>query len=140
MTDAGARALLKPMVFAKLLQAAAIGEGDRVLDVGCATGYSAAVLAQLAGACRAGGRSARSRAARRDSRGAARQCGGRDRPACGGLARQGAPYDVILLEGACEVVPEALLAPAQGGRAAACRRRQRTMGKATIYRKAAGGP
>ena len=43
------RALLKPMVFAKLLQAAGIGETDRVLDVGCATGYSAAVLAKLAG-------------------------------------------------------------------------------------------
>src|SRR6185295_9790962 len=39
------RALLKPMVFAKLLQAAAIGPDDTVLDVGCATGYSAAVLA-----------------------------------------------------------------------------------------------
>src|SRR2546423_11410594 len=44
----GARALLKPMVFAKLVQAAAIGAQDRVLDVGCATGYSSAVLAKLA--------------------------------------------------------------------------------------------
>ena len=37
------------MVLAKLLQAPAIAATDRVLDVGCATGYGAAVLAQLAG-------------------------------------------------------------------------------------------
>ena len=45
---APARRLLKPMVLAKLIQAADVAETDRVLDVGCATGYSAAVLAQLA--------------------------------------------------------------------------------------------
>ena len=37
------------MVLAKLIQATGIGAGDRVLDVGCATGYGAAVLARLAG-------------------------------------------------------------------------------------------
>src|SRR6476619_3661462 len=42
------RHLLKPMVLAKLIQAAAVKPGDRVLDVGCATGYSAALLARLA--------------------------------------------------------------------------------------------
>src|SRR5215813_7056915 len=44
VTQPGGRCLLKPMVLAKLIQAADIGEGDRVLDVGCATGYSSAVL------------------------------------------------------------------------------------------------
>ena len=43
------RRLLKPMVFAKLIHAAVIASSDRVLDVGCATGYGAAVLARLAG-------------------------------------------------------------------------------------------
>src|SRR5215813_11845914 len=42
--ETGGRCLLKPMVLAKLIQAAEVGEGDRVLDVGCATGYSSAVL------------------------------------------------------------------------------------------------
>src|ERR1043166_6077630 len=51
-TSAPVRRLLKPMVLAKLIQAAAIGAGERVLDVGCATGYSAAVLARLSGADR----------------------------------------------------------------------------------------
>lgn len=45
-----ARALLRPMVLAKLVQLAHVGEGDLVLDVGCATGYSTALLASLAGA------------------------------------------------------------------------------------------
>src|SRR3989442_11184305 len=41
------RRLLKPMVLAKLIQAAEVSEQNRVLDVGCATGYSSALLANL---------------------------------------------------------------------------------------------
>ena len=37
------------MVLAKLIQAAELEATDRVLDVGCATGYGAAVLARIAG-------------------------------------------------------------------------------------------
>ena len=37
------------MVLAKLIQAAELEATDRVLDVGCATGYTAAVLAHIAG-------------------------------------------------------------------------------------------
>jgi protein-L-isoaspartate(D-aspartate) O-methyltransferase len=44
----GGRYLMEPLVFAGLLQAAHIKPADVVLDVGCATGYSAAVLARLA--------------------------------------------------------------------------------------------
>jgi len=43
-----ARRLLKPMVLAKLVQAAAVQASDHVLDVGCASGYSSALLARLA--------------------------------------------------------------------------------------------
>ena len=43
------RRLLKPMVLAKLIQAAAITDTDHVLDVGCGTGYSTALLTHLAG-------------------------------------------------------------------------------------------
>jgi len=43
------RVLLKPMVLAKLIQAARVRSSDHVLDVGCGTGYSSAVLARLAG-------------------------------------------------------------------------------------------
>ena len=51
LKDAGAatRSLLKPMVLAKLIQAADLAPDANVLVIGCATGYSAAVLAKVAG-------------------------------------------------------------------------------------------
>ncbi len=42
------RGLMAPRTFAKLLQLAKIDEGDVVLDVGCATGYSSAVIYRIA--------------------------------------------------------------------------------------------
>lgn len=42
------RYLMEPMVFARLLQLAEIGSEDLVLDIGCGTGYSSAVIARLA--------------------------------------------------------------------------------------------
>ncbi|MFP6735481.1 MAG: protein-L-isoaspartate O-methyltransferase [Rhodospirillales bacterium] len=49
LTLGGGRYLMEPMAFAMLLQAAEIGGDDVVLDIGCATGYSSAVLARFAG-------------------------------------------------------------------------------------------
>ena len=46
--EATSRYLMEPMPFARLVQAADVRSSDLVLDVGCATGYSAAVLSQLA--------------------------------------------------------------------------------------------
>lgn len=46
---AGGRATLDPMTLAKLVQLAAPKPGEKVLVVGCGLGYSAAILAQLAG-------------------------------------------------------------------------------------------
>jgi protein-L-isoaspartate(D-aspartate) O-methyltransferase len=43
------RYLIKPAVLAKMLQAAEIEATDRVLVVGCATGYAAAVVSRFAG-------------------------------------------------------------------------------------------
>ena len=42
------RILLAPRVLAKLIQHLEVGDGDLLLDIGCATGYSTAILAQLA--------------------------------------------------------------------------------------------
>lgn len=44
----GARWLMEPMVFARLLQAAEIDKSEVVLDIGCGTGYGTAVLSRLA--------------------------------------------------------------------------------------------
>jgi protein-L-isoaspartate(D-aspartate) O-methyltransferase len=43
------RFLLAPRTLAKLIQLLEIDAGDAVLDVGCASGYSTAILARLAG-------------------------------------------------------------------------------------------
>ncbi len=43
------RYLLAPPLLARLVDAAGIHEGDLVLDIGCASGYSTAILAQLVG-------------------------------------------------------------------------------------------
>ena len=44
----GGRYLMEPMVLARMMQALELDSGDLVLDVGCASGYSSAVLARLA--------------------------------------------------------------------------------------------
>src|SRR5260221_13785221 len=43
------RYLIKPVVLAKMLQAAEIKATDRVVVVGCASGYAAAILPQFDG-------------------------------------------------------------------------------------------
>jgi protein-L-isoaspartate(D-aspartate) O-methyltransferase len=112
------RSLLAPRTFAKLLQLAEIGPGDSVLDVGCTTGYSTAVLSRIARRvigleedadlvriaidvlhnCDAGNASIV------------------QGPLTGGN-RASAPFDVIVLEGAFEQPPERLIAQlAEGGR------------------------
>ena len=103
------RCLLKPVVLAKMLQAAAVSETDRVLVVGCATGYSAAVVSRIAGqvfatepdAALAG--EARTTLAKL---GAANVTVTVAEPVAGDPAH--GPYDVIMLDGATEIVPERL--------------------------------
>jgi protein-L-isoaspartate(D-aspartate) O-methyltransferase len=103
------RALLKPMVLAKLIQAAEVRRGDRVLDVGCGTGYSAAVLARLAGSVIALEEDA---GLTRQAKQALAAIGAAQVEVVVGPLIAGwpadAPYDVILLDGAAEIVPEAL--------------------------------
>ena len=111
------RYLLDPRSFAKLLQLAEIGPEDRVLDVGCGTGYSAAVLARLAGEVIALEQDADLvRAASELLANAV----GKVEVVQGGLiegVKGQAPYDVIFVNGAVEQIPETLLGQlAEGGR------------------------
>lgn len=103
------RYIMEPSPFAKLLQLADIRAGDVVLDIGCGTGYSAAVLSRLASSVIA---------LESDASLAERATGilgnlGFDNavvvhgPLQAGYAAEG-PYDVIVLEGAVGEIPPAL--------------------------------
>src|ERR1044072_3159060 len=129
--------LLKPIVFGKLLQAAGIKESERVLDVGCATGYSAAVLAKLAANVVALEEDAALAASAKSNLADAANVSVVTGPLTAG-SPQGGPYDVILLEGRSEVAPEPLCAQlGEGGRLLAVIG-SAPMGKATIYTNAGG--
>ncbi len=103
------RYLIKPVVLAKMLQAASIAEADRVLVVGCATGYAAAIVAHLAGEVFATESDAALASA---ARATLSQIGitnvtiGNAEAAVGDAAH--GPYDVIVLDGATEIEPTAL--------------------------------
>lgn len=115
------RVLLDPRVFAKLLDALAVGPRDLVLDVGCGLGYSAAVLARMAEAVvalesdPAMAAEAERLIALHSVDNAVVQAG----PLDAGVAAHG-PFDAIMIEGAVEVLPETIAAQLKpGGRVAA---------------------
>lgn len=112
------RFLIKAQLTGKLLQAAEIGAGDSVLVVGCATGYLAALAARLASQVTATECDSALAAKAKDafaSLGLANvTC---KAAACTEGAPAAAPYDVIILNGATEVAPDALLGQLkEGGR------------------------
>lgn len=111
---ASGRHLLAPLVLGLLLQRAAVQPGERVLVVGSASGYSAAVLARL-GAAVTALESDAALVAMAEAAGVQTVSG----PLVDGWA-PAAPYDVILFEGAIAAVPPAIAAQlAPGGRIAA---------------------
>lgn len=110
------RFLVKPVLTAKMLQAADIAAADNVLIVGCATGYAGAIAAKLA---------AKVTATESDP---ALVTKGNEILAQLGLSNvtfkvaeaaagdpEGAPYDVIILNGATEVTPETLYGQLKDG-------------------------
>ncbi len=133
------RYIIEPMVFARLLQAAAVGKTDAVLDVGCATGYSAAVLARLASVVVAVEEDATLAAEASNTLGGvgAENAAVIRGPLNAGYAAQ-APYDVIVLEGAVEEVPATLFEQlGEGGRLVAVIA-GRGIGKATLFSRTGG--
>jgi protein-L-isoaspartate(D-aspartate) O-methyltransferase len=112
------RFLLDPRSFAKMLMLAEIRPTDSVLDVGCATGYSAVVLSKLA----------RTVVALEQDAGLVQLASDLVPAAAaantvvvqGSLAdgfKSRAPYDVIVIEGGIERQPESLCSQlSEGGR------------------------
>jgi len=134
-----ARRLLKPMVLAKLVQAAALQASDHVLDVGCASGYSSALLARLARSVIA---LEEDEALFRLARENLKAVGADNVAVAAGPLTQGcqatAPYDVIFLNGASEVAPDALCRELKaGGRLVAVVGRAPTA-QAMLYRSVGG--
>ena len=112
------RYLMEPMVFARMLQSATTEGGEIALDVGCATGYSAAVMANLVGtvvaveADEALAATATANLTSLEADNAVVMVG--DHTV--GYAEQG-PYDVIVIEGQVADVPQALTDQlSEGGR------------------------
>lgn len=134
-----ARRLLKPMVLAKMIQLAEIEPTDHVLDVGCASGYSAALLAQLAGTVVALEEDA-ALAASAEAELAALGAGNTKTvrgPLAAGWAATG-PYDAIVVEGVVEVEPETLLAQLKDGGRLVCILGRNAAPKVMLYRSVNG--
>jgi protein-L-isoaspartate(D-aspartate) O-methyltransferase len=139
---APARYLLSPMVQARLMQLAEVEPSDNVLDIGCTTGYSTAILARLA--AHVVGLEAEPELAKA-ARENLTELKGPNSDIVEGILLEGwadlGPYDVILLEGSVPQVPEALFAQLkEAGRllGVLTPRPNMRQGKAAVFIKAGG--
>jgi protein-L-isoaspartate(D-aspartate) O-methyltransferase len=112
------RFLIKPRVIAKILQAAGIKDTDKVLVAGSAAGYTAALVARLAGQVTATETDPTQAAKARE---VLAQLGIGNVTFRAAAAAEGdpsnAPFDVIVLDGATEITPDRLFAQIkEGGR------------------------
>jgi protein-L-isoaspartate(D-aspartate) O-methyltransferase len=126
------RFLAAPAVLGQLLNALEAQPGERALVVGAGTGYSAAVLASM-------GLEVTALESSPELAGKAKELGVEEveGPLDAGH-RQGAPYDLILIEGAVEVIPGAIVDQlAEGGRLGAALA-DRGVTRLIVGRKAGG--
>jgi protein-L-isoaspartate(D-aspartate) O-methyltransferase len=136
------RYLMEPVAFARLVQAADIAAGDKILEIGSGTGYGAAILARLGASVVAVERDPRLAAE------AERLLGllgiGNVTVVVGPVERgHGEPgaYDVIVLSGAAAEIPDAILGQlAVGGRLVYIRLSvSGGLGAATLIERSEGG-
>jgi protein-L-isoaspartate(D-aspartate) O-methyltransferase len=132
MPVAPGRCLIKPRVLAKMLQAAGITPNDRVLDVGCATGYGTAVLARVAAQVVALEENAELGHGAREALADCKNVDIVSGPLTSGWPAA-APYNLIVMEGATEVVPETLLGQLSDGGRLVCVLGGDAAAKAMLY-------
>jgi len=106
----GGRYIMEPLVLAAMIQGAVIRPADVVLDIASGTGYAAAVLARLAGTVfvQENDATLAARAGELYSEMAPDNVVPVECPLAEGCAEH-APFDVILIEGAVERIPDAIL-------------------------------
>lgn len=134
------RYLLQPMVLARLLQSAKIRADDVVLEIGCGTGYSTAILASIANTV----------VAIEEDEALAKQATnnmvelGVDNaailtsPLAEGYKKQH-PYNAIVLSGSVAKVPESILAQLNdGGRLVTVVNKHDSLGKGVLMTKFGG--
>ncbi|MCB1508116.1 MAG: protein-L-isoaspartate O-methyltransferase [Hyphomicrobiaceae bacterium] len=113
---ASGRALIEVMPLARLIQALELGKDDVVLDVACASGYSTAILGQVAGSVLGVDNDADLVARATEI---LAETGVDNAVVVEGDPKAGlvdeAPYDGILIGGAVDAVPEAILAQLKDG-------------------------
>lgn len=133
------RWLMEPMVLGRLLQAAAPRREDVALVIGCGTGYSSAILSQLVGTVVAleNERELAATATRVLAALSIDSVVVLEGRLAEGHARQ-APYDLILIDGAVEEVPQSIKQQlAEGGRLVTVVRGG-PVGRATLLTRRAG--
>lgn len=115
------RVMLEPRTLAKMLDALDIRGDELVLDIGSALGYSAAVIARMAEAVVAVEEDAdmADEAQTLLAENAADNVVVHLGPLAGGAPEHG-PYDVIVIEGAAETLPDGLTAQLKDGGRIAC--------------------
>jgi protein-L-isoaspartate(D-aspartate) O-methyltransferase len=133
------RSLLEPAILARLLQELALAPGDAVLDIASGTGYAAAVMARLAGSVFAleSDKALQAKASELFADLALDNIVPVEGDLTAGCAEH-APFNAIIIEGAVDSVPRAILDQlAEGGRLVAVVM-DRGVGRATLYRRDGG--
>ena len=132
------RELLAPLSLGLLVEEAHVKPGEKALVVAAGTGYSTAILAQL-GATVTALESDTALAARATDLLAGYSAARVVEGALDAGAADGAPYDLILIDGGIEILPDALIAQlAEGGRVVAIVHGSEGVGRAAKGVKRAG--